>query len=364
MSKKPLFRKDTDKQEQKELNGRLVTTEPIRNIKATLLYGKDALDNLTTRRAIGDKTKVSFHITYTDTDTGRKIPKIMTLLFPTAGLQNDNTTIIKLFSIITGKIAEVPANDDGTPQETRFTFSVHELQKLCGLKSLRAVYDGIDKLKAFLDGMDIFIDDEGNTLTEFEHEPFKIYGKMTLKNAILTVALRKDDKVGILYNYNAVFPLALYALKGTHFIIAQHILTMANQTQQRNSLNKNGYFTISIDNLIKAANLPKHDEKKASERVREPIQETLEEMKEIYPRYQEQGKKSPTYCFDYKILTPLNMEATEQELFTDDLYTTKGQPMREWVKNKIRIYFRGETLNFYKALAQRQSKQIKYNKGK
>jgi len=287
---------------------------------------------------------------------------VMTLLFPTAELKNDNTNIIKLFSIITGKIAEVPPNDDGTPRETKFTFSVHELQTLCGLKSVRAVYDGIDKLKGFLDGMDIYLDDEGSTKQEFEHEPFKVYGKMSLKTSVLTVLLHKDDKVGFLYNYNAVFPLALYALKGTHFIIAQHILTMANQTSQRRSLATKGYFVVSVENLIKAANLPIHDEKKASERVREPIQETLEEMKEIYPRYKQPGEKTLTYCFDYKILTSLDFEAPQQELFVEEGFVTKNQPMRLWRKNKIKIFLKGETLNFYKALVQQQNKKIQYNK--
>ena len=142
-------------QEQKEQTGRLVTTEPMRNIRATMVYGRKAIDTLTTRRAIGDKTALPFEITYTDTETGQKIPKIMTLIFPTDGLQNDNANIVKLFSIITGKIAEVPFNADGTPQATRFTFSVHDLQKLCGCKSLDTVYDTIHKLKKFMDNMTV-----------------------------------------------------------------------------------------------------------------------------------------------------------------------------------------------------------------
>lgn len=355
-------------QEQKEPQGRLVTTEPMRNIRATMVYGKGAIDNLTTRRAMGNKTVLNFDITYTDTETGRKKPKVMSLIFPTAGLKNDNATMIKVFSIITGKIAEVPFNPDGTPQETRFTFSINDLQALCGVRSPDTIYDAIHKLIAFIDEMGIVFNDKGNTLKTLEHEfPIPIFRRLTLKDAVLTVTLGKDDKTGILYNYNTIFPLALYSLNNSHLYIAQHILTMARQQAQRASLKKRGYFKVTIQDIIKAANLPIHDEKKASERVRGAILQALENMKDMYPKYTEtdaHGNKRQVYCFDYAIKNPTTKRSVEAQdtLFDDDATTTtKSQPMREWVKNEIWIYFRGETLNFYTCINKKQLQKIKDN---
>ena len=119
---------------------------------------------------------------------------------------------------------------------------------------------------------------------------------------------------------------------------------------------------MSIEDIIETLNLPRIDKdgkmttKSPNEKIKEPIIEALEAIKQEYADKYGKGH------FDYKILTPLNKEYSEQDLADDEgnyIEETGTQPVREWIKNKVKIQFSGVIRDFHKQILEQQKKKHK-----
>jgi len=364
MRKKAFFIKDEKTSKQKSTEApkteTMSTTELKRNLDLILTYGQ-TLPQMAEVERKGDRTVIKYQMTLTPPYAKRKEKVDVYYSFPSLEtIQRDNDTVKKILNHILAKMIEqVPLNADGTPKVNSFSFSTYELVNLCGFKDIDTANKALDKLKSILDNFNISF---GNSAIKNSYsEKINLYHKLSRHQTTVTVTLYKEDKIGALFQYVTQLPLFSYGFKGKVFSLLQHILTMARHPKQLKTIATKGYFTMSIENIIRTLNLPLLEQTKSpTERIQQPILDYLNAIQDAYEENYN-GK-----CISYKILTPTNEALKDAEIIIDDdgnyVEETEKQPVRAWVKNKVKIEFSGVLLNFHKQLYNTTEKNKKYKR--
>lgn len=362
MKKKIAFnsaiKQDTTQRDSAPKTEKISTTDIKNKLDLILTYGRNTpyIEQAETQKTEQGQIKVTFPYTFVDNVTRKKQKGFLWYTFPTLEqLQGDNDTTKKILNHLLSKMFEqVPLNPDGTPAVNSFSFSTQEIKDLCGFKDLHTANRALYKLSEVLKGLQISYGASatGQDLISI----ISLYTTYRRENATATYILNPASNLKPLFEYMSNLPLFSYRLGGKAYSLLTHITSMARHTNQNKSIAEKGYFIISIDDVIKTLNLPRLGTTKSpNEKIKEPIIEALEAIKQEYNDNYGKGN------FDYKILTPLNKEYSEQDLADDEgnyIEETGTQPVREWIKNKIKIQYSGPIRDFHKQILD----QIKKNR--
>lgn len=349
------------------------TTEIKRRLDLILTYGRNTpnIEQADIEKTEQGQIKVTFPYTFVNIATSRKKQKgYLWYTFPTLEqLKGNNDTTKKILNHILSKMYEqVPLNPDGTPAVNSFSFPTQEIKDLCGFtdKGLHTANKALDKLSEVL--KDLQISYGGSSTERALISIISLFTTYRRENATATYILNPASNLKPLFEYMSNLPLFSYRLEGKPYNLLSHIITMARYPKQNRSIAEKGYFIISIDDIIKTLALPHLDKdgkmltKSPNEKIKEPILEALEAIKQEYADKYGQG------VFDYKILTPLNDVFQEQDLADDEgnyIEETGKQPVREWIKNKVKIEFSGVVRDFHKQILEQQKhkqKKVKYER--
>lgn len=369
MKKKIAFnsaiKQDTTQRDTAPKTEKISTTDIKHKLDLILTYGRNTpnIEQADIEKTKQGQIKVTFPYTFVDETSRRRQKGFLWYTFPTLEqLQGDNDTTKKILNHLLSKIYEqVPLNPDGTPAVSSFSFSTQEIKDLCGFKDLHTANRALYKLSEVL--KDLQISYGGSATGRDLISVISLFTTYRRENATATFILNPASNLKPLFEYMSNLPLFSYRLGGKAYSLLNHITGMARHTKQNKSIAEKGYFIISIEDIIKTLNLPRLGTTKSpNEKIKEPIIEALEAIKQEYNDNYGKGN------FDYKILTPLNDVFQEQDLADDEgnyIEETGKQPVREWIKNKIKIQYGGPIRDFHKQILEqlkKNGKGLKYER--
>lgn len=363
MKKKRAFtseiKQETGKKGTAPKTEKVSTTDIKRRLDLILQYGRNTpnIEKADIAKTAQGQIKVTFPYTFVDVTSRKKQKGFLWYTFPTLDqLQGNNATTKKILNHLLSKIYEqVPLNPDGTPAVNSFSFPTQEIQDLCGFKDLHTANRALYKLSEVLKDLQISY---GASATGRDLiTTISLFTTYRRENAMATFILNPVSSLKPLFDYMSNLPLFSYRLEGKTYNLLSHIIIMARYPKQNKSIAEKGYFIMSIEDIIETLNLPRIGETKSpNEKIKEPIIEGLEAIKQEY------NDKYGKGVFDYKILTPKNDVLQEQDLADDEanyIEETGTQPVREWIKNKVKVQFSGVIRDFHKQILEQQKKKHK-----
>lgn len=360
----------TREQEQKDTapkTEKVSTTDIKRRLDLILTYGRNIpmKEGATVEKNNNGQIEITFPYTFIDQKTRKKTKGALWFIVPTIEqIKGNNVTTKKLLNHFLSKMYEqVPLNPDGTPSVSSFSFSTQEVKDLCGFtdKGLHSANKALHNLAKTLKGILIIY---GGTSTQKDTiRDISLFAEYDRENATATFTLDTKKNLKPLFEYMSNLPLFSYRLQGRNYELLSYIITMARYPKQNRSIAEKGYFIMSIEDIIEALSMRKFLDsegkiitKSPNEKIKEPIIEALETIKQEYADKYGKG------VFDYKILTPLNDVFQEQDLADDEgnfIEENTSQPVREWIKNKIKIQYGGPVREFHKQIL---VKKVKYER--
>jgi len=352
----------TPKRSKKQLKAEdIPTTQFKQNLDRILTYGvsiphaqKDIKADV---QAKENKILITFPYSFREPVTHKHIAGTMSFAFPNMQtLKSDNASVNKLLNHFFSKMFQlVELNEDGTPATDSFEISTHELVELGMYKNIDAANAGLDKFNLILRDLQITygMQTKGKAYTT----EVRLYHTYRRKNATAIFELYKEAKLKDIYTYMTKLPLFSYKLSGRAALLLTYILTMARNTDQKKRIADNGYFMIDISSIITELGLPPLEGNRNPKRlIKTPIIDALEEITEAY------ADEGFSNGFEYNIVSKQKDLFFEGEYLTDKDGNYAGdapeQPVKEWVKNQVKITFRGALRDYYINLTKGQRAMI------